>query len=185
MDLSELWDLIETAREEADDPDDADSVAAALTRALSETRPETIEEFDEAIGRLVAESYRTDLWAAAYLINGGASDDGFDYFRGWLIAQGRDVYVAAVADPYSLADVPAVRAAIADGEELECETMLGVAWDAYEAATGEELPETSGRAALPQLEPMGDFDDEDEMRAPAPVGRARLRRLTTPPDDDA
>ncbi|NLE71752.1 MAG: DUF4240 domain-containing protein [Actinomycetales bacterium] len=168
MDLSELWDLIETAREEADDPDDADSVAAALTRALSETRPETIEEFDEAIGRLVAESYRTDLWAAAYLINGGASDDGFDYFRGWLIAQGRDVYEAAVADPDSLADVPAVRAAIADGEELECETMLGVAWDAYEAATGEELPETSGRAALPQLEPMWDFDDEDEMRVRLP-----------------
>jgi hypothetical protein len=29
------------------------------------------------------------MWVAAYLMNGGCSDDGFDYFRGWLIAQGR------------------------------------------------------------------------------------------------
>lgn len=167
MDLSELWDLIETAREEADDPDDADSVAAALTRALSETRPETIEAFDAALGRLVAESYRTDLWAAAYLINGGASDDGFDYFRGWLVTQGRDVFEAAVAEPDSLADVPAVRRAAADGDELECEDVLNAAWDAYEDATGEELPD-SARPALPQLDPMWDFDDEAEMRVRLP-----------------
>jgi hypothetical protein len=30
-----------------------------------------------------------DQWGAAYLANGGCSDDGFDYFRGWLIGQGR------------------------------------------------------------------------------------------------
>jgi len=83
MDLSELWDLIETARDEVDDPDDAEAVTAALRGILAESQPETIEEFDVALGRLMAESYRTDLWAAAYVINGGASDDGFEYFRGW------------------------------------------------------------------------------------------------------
>jgi hypothetical protein len=41
---------------------------------------------------LLAASYRTVLWAAACLINGGYSDDGFEYFRGWLIVQGRDVF---------------------------------------------------------------------------------------------
>jgi hypothetical protein len=35
------------------------------------------------------EAHRWDLWAAAYVINGGASDDGFEYFLGWLMAQGR------------------------------------------------------------------------------------------------
>ncbi|WP_300914334.1 DUF4240 domain-containing protein, partial [uncultured Acetatifactor sp.] len=29
----------------------------------------------------------------------------FSYFRGWLIAQGREVYLAALADPDSLTDV--------------------------------------------------------------------------------
>jgi Protein of unknown function (DUF4240) len=46
-----------------------------------------------------------DLWGAAYTINGGASDDGFYYFRCWLIGMGKDIYEAAVADPDSLADV--------------------------------------------------------------------------------
>ncbi len=167
MDSTELWDLIETARDETDDPTDADSVAESLVRTLADRDPEVIEAFDIALAGLVAESYLTELWAAAYLINGGASDDGFDYFRGWLIAQGRDVFEAAVADPDSLAEVPAVRAAIAEGEELECEAMLGVAWDAYAAATEEDLPD-AGKPPLPELGPMWDFDDEDAMREHLP-----------------
>ena len=41
----------------------------------------------------------------AFIVNGGASDDGFDYFRGWLIAQGREVFEGTLAKPDSLADV--------------------------------------------------------------------------------
>ena len=175
MDASELWDLVETAREQVEDADDADAVAAALVAELAERDPDVIEAFDLALGAVLAQSYTTDLWAAAYLINGGASDDGFDYFRGWLVAQGHDVFEAALADPDSLAGVPAVRAAVGDGDELECEAMLGVAWDAYEAATGEELPEPgTARASLPELETMWDFDDEHAMRAHLP----RLAALT-------
>lgn len=44
--------------------------------------------------------------AAASLILGGCSDDGFEYFRGRLIAQGREVFERSVADPDSLADLP-------------------------------------------------------------------------------
>ena len=176
MDSTELWDLVETARDEADDPGDADSVAETLVRTLADRDPEVIEAFDVALAGLVAESYLTELWAAAYLVNGGASDDGFDYFRGWLIAQGRDVFEAAVADPDSLAEVPAVRRALAAGDELECEAMLGVAWDAYSAATDEDLPD-AGKQALPELAPMWDFDDEDAMRE-------HLPRLSALADDE-
>jgi hypothetical protein len=38
---------------------------------------------DRTVWTLMDRSYRNDLWAAGYLINGGCSDDGFDYFRGW------------------------------------------------------------------------------------------------------
>lgn len=167
VDLSELWDLVETARTEVDDPADADAVAEVLAAYLEERGPAVVVAFDAALRSVVDESYTTLLWAAAYLINGGASDDGFDYFRGWLVAQGRDVFEAAVAEPDSLAEVPAVQAAMAEGETLESEEMLAVAWDLYESLTGDELPEAD-RAALPQLEPMWDFDDEDEMRARLP-----------------
>lgn len=164
---SELWDLVETARDAVHDPADADVVAEALAATLEERGPDDVLAFDAALSHLLADSYTTPLWAAAYLVNGGASDDGFDYFRAWLVAQGRDVFEAAVGDPDSLADLPAVRAAMAEGEELESEALLTVAWDVYEALTGDELPGLD-RAALPQLEAMWDFDDEDEMRARLP-----------------
>ena len=46
------------------------------------------------------------MWDAAGIMKEyGCSDDGFIDFRAWLIAQGREVYFAALADPDSLADV--------------------------------------------------------------------------------
>jgi hypothetical protein len=167
VDPSEFWDLVETARGEVTDPADADAVAEALAALLEERDPAGVVAFDAALRAVIDESYTTPLWAAAYLINGGASDDGFDYFRGWLVAQGRDAFEAALAEPDGLAEVPAVRAAMAEGDELESEAMLAVAWDVYESLTGDELPDAD-RAALPQLEAMWDFDDEDEMRLHLP-----------------
>ena len=46
-------------------------------------------------------AYRTDVWALAYLLRGGCSDDSLDAFRGWLILQGRKVFEATLADPDS------------------------------------------------------------------------------------
>ncbi len=48
-------------------------------------------------------AYEWNLWGAAYLINGGCSDDGFIDFRSWLILKGERNYREAVADPDSLA----------------------------------------------------------------------------------
>ena len=50
-------------------------------------------------------SYKQDLWAVAYVVLGGCSDDGFDYFRFWLIAQGRKVFYEALENADSLCDV--------------------------------------------------------------------------------
>lgn len=36
----------------------------------------------------------------------GCSDDGFIDFRAWLVGQGREVYLAALKDPDSLANAP-------------------------------------------------------------------------------
>ena len=41
----------------------------------------------------------------------GCSDDGFDYFRGWLIARGRQAFDQAVADPDALANLAVIRSA--------------------------------------------------------------------------
>jgi hypothetical protein len=37
------------------------------------------------------DSYNPELWCAAYIVSGGCSD-GFEYFRCWLISQGKVFY---------------------------------------------------------------------------------------------
>src|SRR5262245_21993141 len=81
------WDLVSSARMAVCDPDDGTAVAAALTALLSALEPDDVTEYAQPLWTALASSYMTDLWGAAYLINGGCSDDGFDYFRGWLMSQ--------------------------------------------------------------------------------------------------
>ncbi|MBC6457893.1 DUF4240 domain-containing protein [Actinomadura sp. HBU206391] len=173
MDRQQFWDLIEDARTKASQGSDARTVADHATASLAALPREQIVGAAQPLWDLLADSYRDELWAAAYLINGGASDDGFEYFRGWLIAQGRETFERAVADPDSLADLPAVRAAAAEQEDLEDEDILRIAWDAHLKATGEELPPGSFTIRYPRITADWDFDDPAEVRSRLP----RLARL--------
>ena len=100
---------------------------------------------------------------AAYVINGGASDDGFYYFRCWLIGMGRRVYEAALADPDSLAD------AVLPGIDAEAE-IYAAAHSAWMAVTGR--PDTDPYPARNEgAELRGeawDFDDDEEVRRRLP-----------------
>ncbi|WP_409240330.1 DUF4240 domain-containing protein [Streptomyces sp. PA5.6] len=165
MDIQQFWNLIEQARQQAPDPADVDAVAQQATALLAARPLEAIVDTHQAVHQLLADSYRAPLWAAAYMINGGCSDDGFDYFRGWLIMQGSTVFEQALADPDTLADNPAVRDAAPEGYELECEDALSIAWNAHLAATGHEIPATVSIAQYPELDAAWDFDfdDSDEL----------------------
>jgi Protein of unknown function (DUF4240) len=167
--LTNLWDLIDRARAEAGD--DAEDVAAKATELLGRRSAEEIIEVERERRTAMAESYRADLWGAAYLINGGCSDDGFEYFRGWLIMQGRRAYEQAVADPDSLADLPAIRQAANDEVDVECEDGMALGWNAYRSATGTDLPQDAVSVRYPAISFDWDFEDTDE------AGR-RLPRLT-------
>ena len=96
MDLDGFWSLIGQARTAPGGPSEH---ASELERLLRKKSPSEIEEFARIQGDLMRASYRWDLWGAAYVINQGCSDDGFDYFRGWLLVQGKDVWDAALRDP--------------------------------------------------------------------------------------
>ncbi|MFB6617863.1 DUF4240 domain-containing protein [Streptomyces sp. NPDC085524] len=168
MDKQTFWKLIESARAQAQSaPEEVSTRAAELLAELPEAE---IAEAQQVLWDLLSESYSAPLWAAAYVINGGCSDDGFDYFRGWLLTQGQAAFEAALADPDSLAAHPAVREAAADGLELWDEDALSIAWSAYESATGRELPADSFTIGYPALDPSWDFDfdDTDETTARLP-----------------
>lgn len=152
MDRDDSWRLIE----DAGSGGDPDEQAEAIETQLAERSPEEILDFERHLSELQASSYTWELWGAAYLINGGCSDDGFDYFRGWLIAQGRSVYEKALEDPDSLADLPDLE------EDVECEDILYVASSAYESVTGTAMPNVP--VSLPDLGDGWDFDDDAEMK---------------------
>ncbi len=122
---------------------------------------------------LLAVSYRNALWAAASLINGGCGDDGFQYFRGWLIVQGREVFDRSVADPDSLADLPVIGPPTLDRPPVECEETLYIAMRAYRAATGAELPAEAFTIRYPEPDAGWDFDFDDRTKL-----EQRLPRLT-------
>lgn len=173
VDAGQFWKLIDDARARAADPADAEAVAVMAAGLLSAVPQPEIVAAEPVLLGLLAGSYRTVLWAGAYLINGGCSDDGFDYFRGWLIAQGREVFERSVADPDSLADLPAVGPPGIGRAPLECEDMLYIVMRAHKAATGGELPAAAFAIRYPELdEAMWDFDDRSQMAQ-------RLPRLTS------
>ncbi|MER6759523.1 MULTISPECIES: DUF4240 domain-containing protein [Amycolatopsis] len=170
MNTEQFWALIDQARGQASAPSDSYEVAEQA-RALLAVRPrEEIVAAQQIVCDLLADSYRGSLWAAAYLVNGGCSDDGFDYFRGWLVVQGREVFERITAAPDELAELSATREATANGEELECEATLGIASNAHLDATGEEIPADSFTVRYPSLDPEWEFDYEDaaEMRRRLP-----------------
>ncbi|MFF4371346.1 DUF4240 domain-containing protein [Streptomyces sp. NPDC001594] len=170
MNKPQFWALIEAARSRASDGED---VVRLATWQLATYPAEEIVAAEQVLWDLLAESYTNPLWAAAYVINGGCSDDGFDYFRGWLVTQGREVFERVLTDPDALAELPAVQASAAEGSDLECEATLGMVWDAHITATGEQLPDGSFTIRYPGLDPAWNFDfnDHDEMAR-------RLPRLT-------
>jgi hypothetical protein len=147
----EFWSLIDATR--AGDPC---AHAEAIQAVLSQRTAEDIIGFEEHMAALLESSYTWKLWGAAYLINGGCSDDGFDYFRGWLITQGQLGFDAALDDPDSLADLPKLE------QEVECEDILYIAQSAYESVTGNKIP--SIPINLPDLGDSWDFDDDAQMK---------------------
>ena len=163
MTRDQFWETIERAREGASD---AYEVAAQLQRELESKTLEQIEAFLEHQARLMERSYDWSLWGAAYLLNGGCSDDGFDYFRGWLLAQGQAVFEQALRDPDSLAD------RVEEMDEATCEDMIGAAVSAYREKTG-RYPEGGGMK-LPDLGPSWDFDDDAEMQRRYPKTFAKF-----------
>ncbi|CAL9644227.1 DUF4240 domain-containing protein [Streptomyces cellulosae] len=165
MNRHQFWQLVDVARDQAPDSHDPEDVARRATALLATHPAEEIVAAQQVLWDLMADSYTNPLWAAAYLINGGCSDDGFDYFRGWLIAQGREVFERAVADPDALADLPVVRASAADGHDLECEETLSIVWDAHVRATGRQLPDDAFTIRYPELDTGWNFsfDEHAEM----------------------
>lgn len=153
MSEDEFWEIIDSAHAAAGG---IDSREAALAAVLQTKTPEELVAFEAAYAGQVNKAYRWDLWGAAYIINGGCSDDGFDYFRDWLISEGRARYFAVLADPESLAEIDI------DEGEAEFEEFRYVVQDVYERKEGREMDRAEPSYPF-RPEPDGDPWDEDDV----------------------
>lgn len=153
MDRSTFWQIIDDARGSAGS---IDEIAGAVSERLAASAPDEIIAFDQHRLDLMRDAYRWDLWAVAYIVNGGCSDDGFDYFCAWLLAQGRERWDQAMASPESIG------AWLEPGlDEAEAEELLYAAGTAYEERTGSDLPVGRLNYSRPS-EPVGSsWTDED------------------------
>ncbi|HCA85537.1 MAG TPA: polymerase [Streptomyces sp.] len=136
MDETEFWAIVDSSREAAEG--DPEEQADALVDRLVLLDPDSVVDFARHFESRLGRSYRWDLWGAARLLLGSASDDAFDNFRCWLIGQGRHVFEGALHEPDDLAEL------LDDfDEELDgdAEDLGYAAYEAYEQLTGMELPD--------------------------------------------
>ena len=157
MNKERFWAIVEQSRIGFDG--DQDAQEAALRAILVTLNVDEIEQFDAQFQEAMRESYRWDLWAAAYLIQGGCSDDGFEYFRYWLISLGRERFEATLRDPDSLAEF----IEDADDEEgREFEAFAVAAHRVWEKKTGKDILEMHVPADRRPYEPIGEPWEEDD-----------------------
>ena len=137
---------------------------AVLRTVLAALPLHDIEAFQAAFDKAMARSYSWDLWGAAFVVNGGASDDGFEYFRCWLISKGRTAFEQVLADSDSLGDFvdPGTKAA------RELEAFAYVAGEVWSARTGRPVTELAEAAAAAYAtQPAGKPFTEDEAHLSA------------------
>ena len=102
MNLDEFWLIVD--RVHLASQGDMDLKCRLLADALHKLTPEEVQSFEEHFTKCWHRAYTWKIWDAAYIINGGCSDDSFMDFRATLISLGCSTYEAALADADSLAE---------------------------------------------------------------------------------
>ncbi|WP_405567166.1 DUF4240 domain-containing protein [Polaribacter sp. Asnod6-C07] len=149
MESEKFWKIIEITKSESSG--DYEKQQSLLERELLKLTAKEVLEFDNKFRTLRGEIYTWDFWAAAYIINGGCSDDCFSDFRGWLIGQGKSVFESAVQNIETLSQLKETN----DGD---WEGLSYIATDIYEKKTGSDMP----NGIQENFEITGEEWEEDE-----------------------
>ena len=155
MDQRTFWRIIDEFVSE--DKLDAEYFYAEFAERLAEMSPAELLEFATAMREALNTAYSWDMMGAVQLITGGVTDEGFEAFCGWLMAQGSDVFRQAASHPDSLAEY------LRDyegGDVFEDEDIIGAPMSAFEEKTG-GLEDFSLSVSRPQ-EPEGEQWDIEE-----------------------
>ncbi len=124
--------MIDEARNQADSTNE---FLELLQNKLETFSPPEIKNFKKHFLEKINELYRWDIWALAYIVRRGCGDDGFDYFRAWIVSKGKESF-----ESVKNMQMEKLQALFAQ-EDPQLEEMYYVANEAYENKKSEEMPE--------------------------------------------
>lgn len=126
MDEGIFWRLIEPVAEVP--AHKINKQERRMLKVLKKLSDDDLFAFALTYDRLHSEAERWGIWEVAYHTCGGCSDDGFIYFRNWLIGRGREAFYAVLENPDSLADYPVKGDPIAP-QQIEWDLMPCEVWE--------------------------------------------------------
>ena len=132
LDESIFWKIVDDSVIKTGDQEEQEEF---LIKEISKLSLKEIVGFRLYTDKLLYDTYNSKMWCAGYIMNGGCSDDGFEYFRNWVISRGKEVFFLAKENPDSLISQ------IEFGEEgiFEFESFWYVALEAFNRRTGKDL----------------------------------------------
>lgn len=156
MSPDEFWELNANLSPE--------SAAEEIHQRLVALSAARILEYQILFDQFFAEAYRWNLWGAAYLIDGGCSDDGFMDFRYGLISRGRSIFEEALRNPDSLVTIAP------DSEDgyIPNEDFGYAASQAYKQVAGGDMPPRNSGHPVDPVGEEWDFDDPELCRQHLP-----------------
>jgi hypothetical protein len=151
-----FWELVTSARRYG-----AGLMSGGLRALLVREGAEVAAGFAKRWEDLTTSLYSWSAWDVAYVMQGGCSDDSFEYFRSWMITLGRQAVEEFIEDPlaWALRRPPAMT--MGEGQD-DGERMSYAPFEAYEQVTGERLVRRwPSRGAIP----AGEKTPENEIDA--------------------
>lgn len=124
MRKEDFWNLIDEINQLCPTRDQ-ESIMAVTTDKLMQLGVNDILDFHMIQQEYFRAAYRNDLHAASEAMGATPSYDGLQAFVYWLISCGKEVFIRAMDNPDTLADV------LQDGEKIEFPSFGFAAYTAY------------------------------------------------------
>jgi len=163
----QFWGIVEKSLEDTWGEEEQEE---KLIQEIAKLSPKEMIGFRLRTDKLLYDTYNSAMWCAGYLMNEGCSDDGFEYFRNWLISRGKETYYQAKENPDHL-----IEEVSADQSFYDFESFWYVALEAFQRKTGMNLYDyidedrfLTKESNYPQMEFNWEEDDPESMQAVCP-----------------
>jgi hypothetical protein len=131
LDEEKFWNIIHTSIKNSVDQGGQEQF---LIKEIAKLSPKEMVGFRLRTDKFLYDTYNSEMWCAGYIMNGGCSDDGFEYFRNWVISRGKETYYKAKNNPDDL-----IGEVLDDTEYYDFESFWYVAIEAFKHKTGKDL----------------------------------------------